>query len=251
MSRMLDAIAKGKPGFIIGVGIGSMIMATLSGIRYAPEAREALEAKKDELGVDKLSAGDTIKTIGLYFVPSIIFTGLGVVCILKGNQMNLDRGAAALTAYALSESTLRDYREKTREIVGEKKEKDIREAVAKEIAERNQPKAGTIIVTGNGDCLCFDNVTNQYFKSSKVKIESAINALNCDMLHGEDTITLNEYCLKLGLDEVELGQELGWKHDENGLINVSFTAVVTDNGEPCLVIVHNTIPKPLTADQWH
>lgn len=241
----MDVFTKSKPGFIIGLGIGNMLMATLAGIRYAPDAREALELKKDELGVDKLSIGDTIKTAGPYFVPSIIFSGVGVFCILKGNQMNLDRGAAALTAYAISESSLRDYREKTKELIGEKKEKDIREAVAKDLVDRNTPKPGTIIVTGNGDCLCFDNVTNQYFKSSKVKIESAINALNCDMLHGESEITLNEYCLKLGLDEVELGQELGWRWDENGLISVSFTAVVTENGEPCLVIVHNTIPKPL------
>ena len=251
MSSITDAFAKSKPGFIIGIGIGSMIMATLSGIRYTQEAREAIDAKKEESGVDRLSVVDTIKTAGPYFIPSIIFTSMGIACILKGNKMNLNREAAAITAYALSESTLRDYRDRTREIVGEKKERDIREAVAKEIADRNQPKPGSIIVTGNGDCLCFDNVTNQYFKSSKVKIESAINNLNCDMLHGEDVITLNDYCLKLGLEEVELGQELGWKHDENGLIKVSFTAVVTENGDPCLVIVHDTIPKPIYRDQWH
>ena len=251
MSKITDAIVKNKPGFFIGLGIGSLFMATLSGIRYAPEARDALEAKKEELGVDRLSAVDTIKTVGIYFLPPIVFSSVGVACILKGNKMNVDQGAAALTAYALSETALRDYREKTKELVGEKKEKDIREAVAKDISDRNQPKPGSIIITGNGDCLCFDNVTNQYFKSSKVKIESVINMLNCDMLHGEDVITLNEYCYRLGLNGVELGQDLGWRHDENGLINVSFTAVVTDSGEPCLVITHNTIPKPIYKDLWY
>ena len=245
MSKIMDALIKNKPGLIIGFGIGNMLMATIAGIRYSPEARDALDTKKAELGVDKLSLKDTVKAVGPYLAPSIIFSSFGVFCILKGNQMNLDRGAAALTAYTLSESALRDYREKTRELVGEKKEKDIREAVAKDTVDRNPPKAGTIIITGNGDCLCYDNVANQYFKSSKVKIESAINSLNCDMLHGEDCISLNDYCLKLGTEEVELGNVLGWRHDENGLISVTFTATLLDSGEPCIVVTHNTIPKTI------
>lgn len=245
MSHFMEFFKKNKPGIAIGLGLSSMFMATLTGIRYAPEARDALEAKKEELGVDKLSAVDTVKTVGLYFLPPIIFTGTGIFLILKGNQMNLDRGAAAMAAYAISESTLREYREKTREIVGEKKEKDIREAVGKDIMTHNPAVPGTIIVTGKGDCLCFDNIARQHFMSSKTKIESIINQINYDMLHGCDTITLNEYCLRMGLEEVELGQELGWDVNSNGLISVSFTSSLTEDGTLFLVIEHNTIPKAL------
>lgn len=246
MSKIMDTFIKNKPSFIIGLGIGSMIMATVTGIRYAPEARDALEAKKEELNTDKLSAKDTIKTIGLYFVPPIIFSGVGIACILSGNKMNLDRGAAAMAAYAISESSLREYREKTKELIGEKKEKDIREAIAKDTVDKNPATPGTIIVTGNGDSLCFDNIANQYFKSSKTKIESLINSINFDMLHGQDVVSLNEYCIKLGLDEVELGNDLGWDVCSNGLISVSFTAVLTKTGEPCIVISHNTLPEMIT-----
>lgn len=243
MSKLLEVFTKNKPGLLIGLGIGSMMMATLTGIRYAPEARDALDMKKRELGVDRLSAKDTIKTVGGFFVPSIAFTGVGIACIMSGNQMNVDSKAAAIAAYAISESTLRDYREKTKEIVGEKKERDIQEAIAKDTVRDNPATNSTVIVTGNGDCLCYDKVANQHFRSSKVRIESVINSINFDMLHGQDVVSLNEYCARLGLDEVELGNNLGWDVCSNGLISVTFTAVVTSTGEPCLVILHNTTPE--------
>jgi hypothetical protein len=45
--------------------------------------------------------------------------------------------------------------------------------------------------------------------------------------------------------EVELGNNLGWDISSNGLIDVTFTAVMAKNGEPCLSVVHNTTPKEI------
>jgi hypothetical protein len=243
MNNFSSFLSKNKPGLLIGFGLGSLISATFFGIRYAPEAKEMVEIRKKELNTDKLETKELISEVLPYYIPSLIFTGIGITSILCGNQINIDRSAAAMAAYTLSETALREYREKTKEIVGEKKEKDIREAIAKDTVDNNPVKPGTIIITGNGDCLCFDSVANQYFKSSKVKIESLINSINFDMLHGQDVMSLNEYCIRLGLDEVELGNNLGWDVSSNGLISVSFTAVLAKNGEPCLVIAHNNIPE--------
>lgn len=245
MHNFLSVLSKHKPGIFIGLGIGSMIMATVTGIQYAIDAEIALQNRREELNTDRLPPLEIVKTAGVYFMPSLVFTATGVALILSGNKMNLDRGAAAMTAYAISEATLRDYREKTRQLVGPKKEKDIQEAVAKDLVTKNPPQNNTIIITDNGDKICYDNVINQYFRSSKTNIETIINKLNYDMIQDNGTITLNEYCLALGLPEVELGTELGWDVNKNGLIKVNFTAKLLDNGEPCVVIMHDNIPRPI------
>lgn len=236
---------KNYPGFCIGLGIGQLLFATFYGMHSVIDAREAIDEKKEKLGTDELSTKETIKIVAPYFAPVLVLSATGVGFILFGNQVNLDRGAAAAMMYTVAVSDHKNYVEKVKEIVGEKKEQDIREAVDKDRINKNPLGNNTVIITGNGDCLCFDNVTNQYFRSNKVKIESAINNINYNMRYS-NVITLNEYCHGLKLDEVELGQELGWDINENGYVDVSFTAVLTDDGEPCLVIHHNTLPKSIS-----
>lgn len=241
MNAFTSFLSKNKSGIFIGLGLGSMIMATVSGIRYAPMARDALDAKKEELGTDKLAPVDTITTTLPYFIPTLMFTGVGVACILGGNQINVNRGAAAMAAYTLSESTLREYRDKTREIVGEKKEKDIREAVAKEVIEQNPLKGREVIITGKGETLCFEKISGRYFKSDIERLRKIENQLNKRMIT-ETFITLNELYLEMGLDPIELGEELGWDIDR-GYIWMQFSAQLTDNGEPCLVVDFEVMPK--------
>lgn len=245
MNNFMAFLNRNKPGIFLGLGIGNMLAATGLTVSCTLMAKEALDAKREELETDSLDGKEIVRTAGPYFIPPLVFSVAGITLILCGNHITAERGAAAMAAYAMSESAFREYRNKTREIVGAKKEKDIKEAVAKDVVERNPVQSGSIIITGNGDCLCFDNVANQYFRSNKVKIESMINEINYDMLHGRDIISLNEYCIRLGLDEVELGNNLGWDISSNGLIDVTFTAVIAKNGEPCLSVVHNTTPKEI------
>lgn len=177
MNNFMAFLDRNKPGIFLGLGIGSMLAATGSAITCSMMAKEALDEKREELGTDHLDGKEIVRTAGPYFIPPLVFSATGIALILCGDHINTERGAAAMAAYAISESAFREYRSKTREIVGEKKEKDIKEAVAKDIVERNPVQSGSIIITGNGDCLCFDNVANQYFRSSKVKIESIINEI--------------------------------------------------------------------------
>jgi len=242
MSRFTNYVSRNKAGILIGVGIGSMVMSTIAAFRFSPMAKEALEEKKEELQVDKLSASDTIKTAAPYVAPVLLMEVVGVLCVLGGNHSHVVKSAAAMAACTATESAFREYRDQTKKLVGEKKEQDIREAVAKEKIESH---SGEIMVTGKGDCLCFDDVANQYFRSRKTSIEKAINRLNFEMMDSRSMITVNDYCLALGLDTVLLGNDLGWTVDGAGIINPDIIAQIR-NDEPCLVITHSRRePKPL------
>lgn len=238
---------KNKPGILIGLGISSMLMSIGVAYIYAPLAKDALDDKKDELGVDKLHPIDTIKTVWPYVTPSLVFASAGVACILGGNQINLNRGTAAMTAYMMSESALRSYRDSAKEVVGEKKEKDIREAAAKKMYYDDLQNGRMTVIT-NGcadDFWMYDHLTRQKFRSNVQKVKDAVNNLNYRIVHGE-VLSVCDYCLEMNEEPVEMGKNFVWDVNRNGLIELyPPTAYVMENGEPVIDIMHRVDPVPL------
>ena len=58
----------------------------------------------------------------------------------------------------------------------------------------------------------------------------------------ESFISLNEFYNELGLSNIKLGEEMGW-HIDKGMIDISFSAQLTDNEEPCLVLNYELTPR--------
>lgn len=245
MNAFTQMLARNKSEIFLGLGVGGMCAAVVAAWYYSPIARDAIEAKKVEMDMEKLPPLEVFKTVAPCVTPPLVLAVAGATCIGVANQTQLENKAAAMAALASSEALNEIYRDKTREIAGEQKEKKIREAVAKEVAERNPVGNGTIVLTGKGDCLCFDDVTNQHFRSNQSFIQKTINNLNYEMMENRCEISIDDYCLALGLDTVMLGNKLAWSFDTTGLIDPSYTAILID-GEPCLMITHiNHPPKPI------
>lgn len=243
MNNFLMVLSRHKPGILIGLGIGSMLTAVISGIIYSPLAKDAIEEKKAELGVEDLEPKDKILVAAPFFVPTVTFVVAGIACIVCGNQINLERQAAAMTACAISETTSQLYREKVRDIVGDKKEKTIHEAAAKESYYRDLQKGNIIVASGHNDGFpVYDDLTKQKIKSKIEKIHSVINDLNRRML-SDGVITLDEYCLAMNEEPMEFGTELGWNIDRGFIELESPTAIVSETGEPVIVIMHKIPPR--------
>lgn len=246
MNEFSAFVSRNKPGLVMGLGLASMVLSAFAAWRYSPMARDAIEERKQELGVDRLEPMDTIKTAGPYVVPTLVFGAVGVGCVLGANKMNLDRGAAMAAAYAISETSLRNYREHTREIVGEKKEKEIREEIAKDSYKEAEKNNKVLVLSnGSGDFWIYDELTRQRFKSTVQKVHDAIIRLNYKQIH-EGPISVNEYCSEMEEENIEFGDAIGWDINRNGLIKIySPTATVMDNGEPCIIITHEVGPVDL------
>jgi hypothetical protein len=144
------------------------------------------------------------------------------------------------------DTTFRQYKDAVLDQLGENKEQGIRDAVAqKQIEERPMTDSKVILMAG-GDQLCLESLTGRYFKSTLESVRKAQNDLNERMLGGDYYASHDEFCELLGLGSTGFGTELGW----NGanLVQLQFTAAVTDNGEAAIVIGYASMPRTNYTD---
>ena len=143
---------------------------------------------------------------------------------------------------SLSETALKEYKEKTVEVVGEKKEQAIRDAVARDKLEKAQVTSREFIITGKGETPCFDPLTNSCFKADIEILRKAENVLNKRM-RDEMVITVNDFLQEIGLDPCDdaIGENMGWDIDE-GYIDLDFSSQLVE-GIPYLVIGHHNPPR--------
>ena len=242
MNNLMMILSRNKPGIMMGLGIGSMITSIISGIEFSPMARDALREKEDEIG--ELSLVDKAITVCPYFIPTVTFACAGIACVLGANNINLKNQAAAMTACAISETTNQIYREKVRDIVGDRKEKTIHEAAAAETYRRDYNDGKVMVISGNSTGFSmYDSLTKQRFKSNIERVHSTINNLNRRMLTSD--VTIDDYCLAMGEYPMELGKNLGWNIDRGFIELEPFTAIVNEDGEPMIVITHRIAPREL------
>ena len=236
-------ISRHGPEILTGVGIAGMIGTTVMAVKATPKAIQLLEDKKKETGVEQLPVKEVVKATWKRYIPAAITGVASAACLIGACSINARRTAAIITAYNLSKTALEEYKEKVVETIGEEKEKAIREKVAKDRLDKNPVRDNEIIVTGNGDDLCYDGVFGRPFRSNKNAIERAVNAVNRKIASSVDMYaSLNEFYEALGLPPTEIGDKLGWKLDD-GEIQVEYDAILTDEGRPCLSISYNVTPK--------
>ena len=234
-------LTKYSPGILTGIGIAGMIGATFMAVKATPKALYLIETKKEEAEVEELTPIETIKTCWTCYIPATLTTVLSAVCLIGASTVSAKRNAALATAYSISEAALREYQEKVVEVVGEKKEKAVRDAVAKNQIERDPvTKSEVVIIDSNSNTLCYEPLSGRYFKSTIDKIKKAEIKLDRQMIQ-EMYVSLNDFYWEIGLDGTDLGDQMGWNLSK-GYMDLSFSSQLADDGTPCAVIVYGIPP---------
>lgn len=233
---------KHSPEILTGLGVAGMISAVVTAVTATPKALELIEKKKEQLQAEKLTVKETVKAAWKYYIPTATMCTVSAVCIICANSVSSKRNAALATAYKLSETALKEYRDKVVEVIGEKKEQTVRDSIAKDKIDRDPVSAKEIVITNCGEALCYDVLSGRYFRSDIEKIKKAVNELNKRMM-SENYISLNEFYYEIGLNDIELGNMLGWDIVKDGFIDLNFSSQLADDGTPCLVIGHFNAPK--------
>ena len=234
-------LTKYSPGILTGIGIAGMIGATFMAVKATPKALYLIEAKKEESEVEELTTVETIKTCWTCYIPATLTTVLSAACLIGASTVSAKRNAALATAYSISEAALREYQEKVVEVIGEKKEKAVRDAVAKDQIERDPvTKSEVVIIDSNSNTLCYEPLSGRYFKSTIDKIKKAEIKLDRQMIQ-EMYVSLNDFYWEIGLDGTDLGDKMGWNLSK-GYMDLSFSSQLADDGTPCAVIVYGIPP---------
>lgn len=234
-------LTKYSPGILTGIGITGMIGATFMAVKATPKALYLIESKKEEAEVEELTPVETIKTCWTCYIPATLTTVVSAACLIGASTVSAKRNAALATAYSISEAALREYQEKVVEVIGEKKEKAVRDAVAKDQIERDPvTKSEVVIIDSNSNTLCYEPLSGRYFKSTIDKIKKAEIKLDRQMIQ-EMYVSLNDFYWEIGLDGTDLGDKMGWNLSK-GYMDLSFSSQLADDGTPCAVIVYGIPP---------
>ena len=233
------------PEILTGIGIAGMVATTIMAVKATPKAILLINEKEVELGVEKLSKKEVVQTTWKCYIPAAITGVTSIACIVGASSVSMRRNAALATAYTLSETALREYRDKVVEVVGEKKEQAVRDAIAKDRIDKNPVSKNEVFITGNGTTLFYDPFTGGYFESDLEVLRRSVNDVVFQMLN-EGSASLNDFYYNIGRPDTRPGHDLGWNAN-NGTFELRCSAQIADNGRPCLAIDF-TIPPTYNYD---
>lgn len=218
-----------------------MIATSIMAVKATPKALSHLEVAKEEKG-DDLTKFEIVKVAGPAYIPAIAMGASTLACIFGANILNKRQQAGMASAYALLDSSYKEYRKKTIELYGEEGDKKIKDEIAKDKYNKADIKQSDPDKT-----LFYDDYSGRYFESTIEAILYAKYALNRD-LHMREYATLNEWYDYIKLPHVDSGDELGWSTGMNfdyywqTWIDFAHNKVVMDDGRECHKIVMMSEP---------
>ena len=237
-----EGIKRHSPDILLGMGISGMISSTVLAVAETPKAMAQIEAYKKKHKIKHLTPVQAIRVAWKCYIPAAATCAVSTACVISSNKVHNKRNAALATAYAISENTLRSFHEKAIEVVGEKKEKEIRDAVARDRVKENPVSRNEVVMTNLGKTLCYDCAFGRYFYSDYDILRKAENEVN-RRLRDEMYISLNEFYSMLELSPITIGYDLGWNMDKGYLELFISTQLADDGKTPCLAISYNIVPE--------
>lgn len=219
-----------------------MVATTVLAVKATPKALGLLEEAKEEKGED-LTPLETVAVAGPVYIPSIVVGVSTLACIFGANVLNKRQQAGLMSAYALLDSSYKEYRQKTTELYGEEASARIREEIAKDKYEDEDTEVYDDLE------LFFDNYSMRYFRSTTTKVQRAEYEIN-RTLNMRDWASLNEFYEFLGIPGVEGGEEVGWSIGGNlacywqSWIDFDHDKVFMEDGMECRIITMRVEPYP-------
>ena len=233
-----SGLIKYAPQIATGVGLGLALVAGVRAVQKTPEAVRLIEKKKEEKK-DELTVTETVKTVWRCYLPSVIIFIVACVLIIGGQRISTRRAVAAATACSLYETQLKQYQEAAKEVLGDKKEAEIRTQMARnEVTSRPPLSTDDIVSTGRGNALFYDELSKRYFWSDPAYVDKIFHNLNFQLL-AEMYVLLNDYWDALVLLTTNPGNLICWCVND-GKIDPSFDVILVASGPyegyPCKVI---------------
>ena len=229
---VISKVTEKSPEILVGFGLAGMLTSTVLAVKATPKALDILEEEED------LNNFEKVKKTWKCYIPAAVGYCASAACIIAATSTQSKRHAVLAGAYKVSETAFIEYRSKVKEMIGEEKEKEVRDSIAK---DRVDDRPVFISQGRKGGYLCYDMLSGRYFESDIDKIQKVVNEMNYKLLN-DNILSLNEFYFELGIKGTSFGSEQGWDISK-GMIEVSFSSIISENDEPCIVLHFDNPPQ--------
>lgn len=246
LSKSQRFLSKNSATILTCVGAAGVIATTVTAVKATPKAIKLLEKAKEEKG-ERLTKLETVKIAGPSYVPTVLLGAGTLACIFGANVLNKRGQAALMSAYALVDSSYKDYRKKVDEIFGEEAGTQVRAGITKD--KYAEQYAENPIVPLEGKRLYYDFFSDRYFEATPYDVQRAAYELNRSLML-EDFVYLDDWYRMLGLEPFEPGNTFGWTTCGNmdaywqTWIDFHYETVDVDEGLECTIISFVQEPIP-------
>lgn len=268
IQKTVSLVSKNSPAILTGFGVVGLITTAVLAVKATPKAicliqDRAWEKFKEETVDNKIDYHEWLdaepqtyqykaemkklgwkEVVGITwkaYIPAMAVGLVTITCVIFSNRISSKRNIALASLYTLTETAFKEYQNKIVETIGKNKELKVRDDISGDKIKENPVSKNEVIITGKGEVLCYDSLSGRYFKSDIEQIRKMINDLNRDLL-SDDFVTLNEFYDAIGLMPIKLGDDIGWDVNK-GMIDVSFSAQLSEDDTPCLVLNYTIEPK--------
>lgn len=224
------------------VGAAGVIATTVTAVKATPKALTLLEKAKQEKG-EELTKLETVKIVAPVYVPTVVLGVTTLACIFGANVLNKRGQASLMSAYALVDSTYKDYRRKVDELYGTEAGAQVRAGIAKDKYEEG------VHQIDDDKRLYYDFYSGRYFEATPAFVKNAEYELNRKMAL-DDCAYLNEWYYLLDLEPLEHGLDFGWSSCANSdmywqtWIDFHHEKTIMDDGLECIIVSFNQEPYP-------
>lgn len=249
-------LTKNSTTILMGLGAVTAVSSVAMAIKETPKAITKMYEAAKEIDpdtpiesvlypktdlYDKIGWKETLKSTWKCYIPTVLLAGTSLTCFFAAMHITSGKVVALSSAVAASQQIAEKYQREVIDIIGKDKERDIRKKVNESnISETPVPSKSGLVVFGSGDTLVFDEVSGRYFLSDKESIRTAMNDFNQQVIWGS-TQDLNDWYDVVGLEQITIGEYLGWNADR--LMDISFDSMIAPNGEPCIVLNYLVQPS--------
>ena len=219
-------VKKNGPTILTCIGSIGVVVTSVMAIKATPKAIVLLEDARAEKG-DDLTKFEKFMVAVPAYIPTMIVGASTIACVFGANILNQRKQAALMSAYALLDSTYKEYQSKVVDLYSKEADSQVKKEIAKDKYLDDDKLVGN-------DALFYDEFSGRYFESTNAKVLKAEYETN-KKISEHRGVCLNDFYCALGLEPTRYGDRLGWSVNDLSLDFRHEKFILDDGLEGCII----------------
>lgn len=255
--KFLDAVSAEAA---LGLAIGGVFITAFTygeARMKADDILAELEEDRYEIGIDKpLTTKEKLQETWKCYILPIISCGATIGFMIWSHRIQGRKLIALASAYTITNSAFKEYKEKAKELLTKKKFDEIEHSINQDKVANYSVLDGDILSTNRGDVLCVDYWTGMKFFSNATEIREAVARCN-NMMADSVYLSLATLYDEIGIPILTTtagraipanAECLGWNRLRDKSITVRTDVCKDKEDIPTLVMILEPKPDAMYED---